>query len=73
MKNNINITLFTQLIEVTESILSVLNTYQEYLEDVESTCELDYNPVLPKRSERVTMRSQYKGRGKPLPYILDEE
>lgn len=73
MKNNINITLFTQLIEVTESILSVLNTYQEYLEDVESTCKLDYNPVLPKRSERVTMRSQYKGRGKPLPYILDEK
>jgi hypothetical protein len=35
--------------------------------------EIDYNPVPPKRSERVTMRSQFKGRKKPLPYILDEE
>ncbi|MEG3971119.1 hypothetical protein QUA00_26380 [Microcoleus sp. T2B6] len=32
-----------------------------------------YNPVPPKRSERVIMRAQFKGRKKPLPYIFDEE
>ena len=40
---------------------------------LESTRELDYNPVPPKRSQRVTMRALFKGRRKPLPYIRDEE
>jgi len=37
------------------------------------TDEIDYNPVPPKRSEQVTMRAQFRGRGKPLPYSMDEE
>ncbi|MEG3933670.1 MULTISPECIES: hypothetical protein [unclassified Microcoleus] len=40
---------------------------------LESIGEIDYNPVPPKRSERVIMRAQFKGRKKPLPYIFDEE
>lgn len=62
-----------QLAEITESILLVLNRCQEYSEYLESTSELDYNPVPPKCSKRITMRAQFKGRTKPLPYILDEE
>jgi hypothetical protein len=62
-----------QLAEVTESILLVLNKCQEYVEYLKNNGEIDYNPVPPKRSERVTMRAQFKGRRKPLPYILDEE
>jgi hypothetical protein len=62
-----------QLAEVTESILLVLNKCHEYLEYLKNTDQPDYNPVPPKRSERITMRAQFKGRRKPLPYILDEE
>ncbi len=62
-----------QIAEVTESILLVLNKYQEYIEYLKNTDEIDYNPVPPKRSERVIMRAQFKGRRKPLLYILDEE
>ncbi|XZN90223.1 MAG: hypothetical protein ACM65M_21700 [Microcoleus sp.] len=35
--------------------------------------EIDYNPLQPKRSERVIMRSQFKWRKKPMPYLFDEE
>lgn len=62
-----------QIAEVTENIWLVINKCQEYLEDLEKTGEIDYNPVPPKRSEQVTMRAQFKGRGKPLPYPMDEE
>ncbi len=62
-----------QLAEITESILGVLNRCQKYSEHLESTRELDYNPVPPKCSKRITMRAQFKGRTKPLPYIIDEE
>jgi hypothetical protein len=43
------------------------------LQTLESISEIDYHPVPPKRSERVIMRAQFKGRKKPLPYIFDEE
>ena len=46
---------------------------KHYSQTLESIGEIDYNPVPPKRSERVIMRAQFKGRKKPLPYIFDEE
>lgn len=46
---------------------------KQYLESLTTTSEIDYNPIPPKRSERVIMRARFKGRGKPLPYPLDEE
>lgn len=46
---------------------------KRYLQTLESIGEIEYNPVPPKRSERVIMRAQFKGRKKPLPYIFDEE
>jgi hypothetical protein len=46
---------------------------KQYLQTLDSLGERDYNPVPPKRSERVMMRAQFKGRKKPLPYIFDEE
>lgn len=42
-----------------------------HLKETENIVEA-YNPIPPKRSERVTMRAQFKGRGKPLPYPIDE-
>jgi hypothetical protein len=39
----------------------------------ENSSDIDYNLISPKRQVRVFMRAKYKGRGKPLPYILDEE
>lgn len=62
-----------QLAQVAEKALLVLQKCQEYLEYLENTCETDYNSVPPKRSERLVMRAQFKGRRKPLPYPLDEE
>ena len=46
---------------------------KHYSKTLESIGEIDYNPVPPKRSERVIMRAQFKGRKKPRPYIFDEE
>jgi hypothetical protein len=46
---------------------------KHYLQSPDTTGEIDYNPVPPKRSERVIMRAQFKGRKKPMPYIFDEE
>lgn len=39
----------------------------------ENLTQIDYNPVPNKSSFRVYLRAKFKGRGKPLPYILDEE
>jgi hypothetical protein len=52
---------------------SVGATVKQYLQTIESSGEIEYNSVPPKRSERVIMRAQFKGRKKPLPYIFDEE
>ena len=46
---------------------------KHYSQTQESIGEIDYNPIPAKRSERVIMRAQFKGRKKPLPYIFDEE
>ncbi|MEG4883149.1 hypothetical protein QUB75_20440 [Microcoleus sp. K1-B6] len=46
---------------------------KHYSQTLESIGEIDYNPVPPKKSQRVIMRAQFKGRKKPLPYIFDEE
>ena len=46
---------------------------KHYSQTLESIGEIDYNPEPPKRSERVIVRAQFKGRKKPLPYIFDEE
>lgn len=62
-----------KIAEVTENILQVLTKCKEHLEYLENIGEIDYNSVPPKRSERVSMRAQFKGRGKLLPYPLDEE
>ena len=51
----------------------IMQAPKHYLQTLESIGEIDYNPVQPKRSERVIMRAQFKGRKKPLPYIFDEE
>lgn len=39
--------------------------------DIEA--QLPPDPVLPRRSDRVRMRAQFKGRKKPQPYFIDEE
>lgn len=62
-----------KIAEKTENALQILAHSQEYLEYIKSIGEVDYNPVPPKRSERVVMRAKFKGRKKPLPYLLDEE
>lgn len=62
-----------KIAEVTESALQVLAEIKQYLEYFKNIDEIDYNPVPPKRSERVRMIAQFKGRKKPLPYLLDEE
>jgi hypothetical protein len=62
-----------RIAEVTENALQVLTQIKEYLEYIKSIGEVDYNPVPPKRSERVVMRTQFKGRKKSLPYLLNEE
>lgn len=62
-----------KIAELADEILHNLTVIKEYLESLENTGEIDYNAVPPKRSERVSMRAQFKGRGKPLPYPLDEE
>lgn len=62
-----------QIAELADEILYNLTIIEEYLKSLENTSETDYNPLPPKRSEQVTMRAQFKGRKKPLPYILDEE
>ncbi|MEG4502419.1 hypothetical protein QUA81_02095 [Microcoleus sp. F6_B4] len=46
---------------------------KHYSQTQESIGEIDYNPVPPKRSERVIVRALFKGRKKPLPYIFEEE
>jgi hypothetical protein len=62
-----------KIAEVTENALQVLTQIKEYLEYIKSIDEVDYNTVPPKRLERVVMRAQFKGRKKPMPYLLDEE
>lgn len=62
-----------KIAEKTENASQVLAQIQEYLEYIKNIGEVDYNPVPPKRSERVVMLAQFKGRKKPLPYLLDEE
>jgi hypothetical protein len=54
-------------------VLRNLTVVKQYLQTLESIGEIDWQPVPPKRSERVIMRAQFKGRKKPLPYIFDEE
>ncbi len=63
-----------QLTEVTEVILlEYLRAIQGVLDSLEYRSEISYNPIPPKRSFTVRMRCQFKGRGKPLPYPLDDE
>lgn len=62
-----------KIAEVTENALQVLTQIKEYLEYIKNIGEVDYNPVPPKRSERVVMRAKFQGRKKPLPYLLDDE
>ncbi len=62
-----------KIAEVTENALQVLTELKQYLDYFKNIGEVNYNPVPPKRSERVVMRAQFKGRKKPLPYLLDEE
>lgn len=62
-----------QIAELASEIRHSLTVIKQYIQQIEDSGETDYNPVPPKRSERVTMRAQFKGRGKPLPYPMDEE
>ena len=51
----------------------IMQAPKHYSQTLESIGEIDYNPEPPKRSERVIVRAQFKGRKKPRPYIFDEE
>ncbi len=62
-----------KLAALADEVLHNLTVVKQYLQTLESIGEIDYNSVPPKRSERVIMRAQFKGRKKPLPYIFDEE
>lgn len=46
---------------------------KKYSETLKNFGETDYNAVPPKRSKRVIMRAQFKGRKKPMTYIVDGE
>lgn len=50
------------------AVVSFLPHQTEVIDFVEN-----WNTPLPNKSTKVTMKAQYKGRSKPLPYILDEE
>ncbi|MGL5061520.1 MAG: hypothetical protein ACRC62_16225 [Microcoleus sp.] len=58
--------------KLVDEVLQRLTVIKQYLQTLESLEEIDYNPVPPKRSERVIMRAQFQGRKKPMPYIFDE-
>jgi hypothetical protein len=60
-----------QIAELTSKLRHSLTVIRQYLEQIENTGETDYNPVPPKHSALVTMRAQFVGRGKPLPYPID--
>lgn len=62
-----------QIAELASELRHSLTVIRQYLEQIDNTGETDYNPVPPRRSELVTMRAQFVGRGKPLPYPMDEE
>lgn len=59
--------------QIINELLQKITSIKDYLESLPVNNEIDYKPVPPKRLERVIMRAKYKGRGKPLPYPLDEE
>lgn len=46
---------------------------QPLLESAEDSREISYRPVPPNRSFTVRVRYNFKGRGEPLPYPLDDE
>ncbi|MDB9512340.1 hypothetical protein PN499_14200 [Kamptonema animale CS-326] len=46
---------------------------QELIDTAEDTSEFTYRPVPPNRSFTVRMRCQFKGRGEPRKYPLDDE
>ncbi|WP_449419622.1 hypothetical protein [Phormidium nigroviride] len=46
---------------------------QELREPAEDSSEFSYRPVPPNRSFTVRMRCQFKGRGEPRKYPLDDE
>jgi hypothetical protein len=62
-----------KLAALADEVLHNLTVVKQYLQTLESIAEIDWQPVPPKHSERVIMRAQFKGRKKPMPYILDEE
>lgn len=43
-----------------------------HLPEVESE-EISYTPVPPRRSTTVTVRYQLRGRGRPLPYPVEDD
>ncbi|GAB4304080.1 MAG: hypothetical protein Fur0025_45680 [Oscillatoriaceae cyanobacterium] len=43
------------------------------IDPIEDISEITYSPLPPKPYFTVRMRAQFQGRGKPLPYPLDEE
>jgi hypothetical protein len=49
----------------------IMQAQKHYSQTIESIGEIDYNPVPLKKSQRAIVRAQFKGRKKPLPYILD--
>lgn len=61
-----------KLAALADEIFHNLTVVKQYLQTLESIGEIDWQPVPPKRSERVIMRAQFKGRKKPLLYIFDE-
>lgn len=46
---------------------------QELIDTVEDSNDLSYRPVPPNRSFTVRMRCQFKGRGEPQKYPLDDK
>ena len=60
-----------KLAEITETIWQHLTPVEQLLESHTSIDEISYRPMPPNRSFTVRVRYQDKGRGKPLPYLLD--
>lgn len=59
--------------ELTESTEQQSKATELIENEPENSTEISYAPVPPKRTVQVRMRFQFKGRGKPLPYRIDEE
>ncbi|AFY81952.1 hypothetical protein [Oscillatoria acuminata] len=62
-----------KLAELTEAIWQKLIAIEQLQEALEDDSEVTYRSVPPKRTFTVRMLCQFKGRGQPRKYPIDDE